>query len=138
MRCQARGHRSGRKHSNRSRFQGIPEGGAMHKSVNPGIRKLRRRCRLKLLVALLIVGLGLATAGSVVAQDLISRREIDTPGLVVEPENNARMGECDVLSFSPDGKQLLATGDDKVVRVWDLKEAEKGNKKELATAAAPV
>src|SRR5262245_11488903 len=110
----------------------------MHKSVNPGTRKLRPRCRLSLPAALLIVGLGLATAGSGFAQDLVSRREIDTPGLVVEPENNARMGECDVLTFAPDGKQLLAMGDDKVVRVWDLKEAEKGNKKELAAAAVPV
>ncbi len=35
---------------------------------------------------------------------------LDTPG---------RTGACDVLRFTPDGKHLLAAGDDKVVRVWD-------------------
>lgn len=35
---------------------------------------------------------------------------LDTPG---------RTGACDVLTFTRDGRQLLAAGDDKVVRTWD-------------------
>jgi WD40 repeat protein len=45
-----------------------------------------------------------------------SRREYFTPGLVVETGH--RRGACDVLKFTPDGKHLLAVGDDKAVRVW--------------------
>src|SRR5262249_9332902 len=29
---------------------------------------------------------------------------------------------CDVLAFTPDGKHLLAVGDDKVVRIWKVSE----------------
>ena len=43
-------------------------------------------------------------------KDLGVEMVLDTPG---------RTGACDVLRFTPDGKQLLAAGDDKVVRVWD-------------------
>lgn len=50
------------------------------------------------------------------AQNEYSRREYSTPGLVVEM--GARTGSCDVLTFTPDGKYLLACGDDKVVRNW--------------------
>jgi WD40 repeat protein len=52
------------------------------------------------------------------AQDNRSRREIATPGLVVE--TGARIGACDVVRFTADGKYLLAAGDDKVVRNWKL------------------
>jgi WD40 repeat protein len=38
------------------------------------------------------------------------------PGLIVE--TGARMGACDVVTFTPDGEFLLACGDDKVVRIW--------------------
>lgn len=50
------------------------------------------------------------------AQDNQSRREFATPGLVVE--TGYRTGACDVLTFTGDGKFLLAAGDDKVVRTW--------------------
>ncbi|MBV9124778.1 MAG: WD40 repeat domain-containing protein, partial [Planctomycetes bacterium] len=46
-----------------------------------------------------------------------TRREVFEPGLIVE--TGARLGACDVLTFTPDGRQLLATGDDKVVRIWN-------------------
>src|SRR5262245_22282180 len=39
-----------------------------------------------------------------------------TPGLVLATEG--RTAPCDVLTFSPDGQWLMATGDDKVVRRW--------------------
>jgi WD40 repeat protein len=44
------------------------------------------------------------------------RRDRKAPELVVE--SGGRMGTCDALVFTPDGRYLLATGDDKVVRVW--------------------
>src|SRR6516165_5654015 len=56
----------------------------------------------------------LASAGSALAQaDRFGRFE---PGLIVE--TGARMGACDVVTFTPDGQFLLAVGDDKVVRIW--------------------
>src|SRR3954462_5347188 len=39
-----------------------------------------------------------------------------TPGLILE--TGAPTGTTDVLEFTPDGKTLLAAGDDKVVRAW--------------------
>ena len=47
-----------------------------------------------------------------------SRREYFTPGLILE--TGARNAACDVLRFTRDGKFLLATGDDKVVRNWKV------------------
>ena len=47
-----------------------------------------------------------------------SRRDREDPELVVE--TGGRTGACDDLHFTPDGKQLLAVGDDKVVRVWSF------------------
>jgi WD40 repeat protein len=44
------------------------------------------------------------------------RRGRAEPELVVE--TGARTGACDVLTFTPDGRHLLAAGDDKVVRSW--------------------
>ena len=44
------------------------------------------------------------------------RRARDEPEIVVEA--GGRVGTADALLFSPDGKFLLAGGDDKVVRVW--------------------
>jgi WD40 repeat protein len=43
-------------------------------------------------------------------KDLGIEMVFDTPG---------RNGACDVLRFTPDGKQLVSAGDDKVVRVWN-------------------
>jgi WD40 repeat protein len=56
-------------------------------------------------------------------KDLDVEMVLDTPG---------RTGACDVLRFTPDGKHLLAAGDDKVVRVWDC--TDKG----LTPSAVPV
>ncbi|MFO0801696.1 MAG: caspase family protein [Gemmataceae bacterium] len=44
------------------------------------------------------------------------RRARDEPEIVVEA--GGRVGPADALLFTPDGKHLLAGGDDKVVRVW--------------------
>jgi serine/threonine protein kinase/WD40 repeat protein len=46
------------------------------------------------------------------------RDSATTPGLVLE--SGARHATCDVLIFTPDGKELLAAGDDKVVRIWSV------------------
>jgi WD40 repeat protein len=46
------------------------------------------------------------------------RRGRNEPGLIVE--TGARMGTCDVLTFTADGRYLLAAGDDKVVRIWPV------------------
>jgi WD40 repeat protein len=45
-----------------------------------------------------------------------SRREITTPGLVLE--TGSRTAACDVLTFTNQGRFLFATGDDKIVRTW--------------------
>ena len=49
------------------------------------------------------------------AQD---RRFLTTPGIVVE--TGARHATCDALTFTKDGKELIAAGDDKVVRTWPV------------------
>ena len=67
------------------------------------------------LLTVLLVGVA---AGTCVAQT--GRRSYFDPGLVVEPTSGGRLGACDVLTFTPDGKFLLAAGDDKVVRVWQV------------------
>src|SRR5438552_18186681 len=48
----------------------------------------------------------------------VNRRDRQDPELIIE--SGGRMGACDHLTFTDDGKQLLAVGDDKVVRVWDV------------------
>lgn len=60
------------------------------------------------------VSLGLLIACDVRAQD--DRRERSDPQLILE--TGARSGTCDELMFTPDGKELVAAGDDKVVRIW--------------------
>src|SRR5437763_510688 len=69
--------------------------------------------KIRILIALCLV---LCADIRLHAQDS-SRREFFDAGLVLE--TGVRTGACDVLLFTPDGKNLLATGDDKVVRVWD-------------------
>jgi WD40 repeat protein len=71
-----------------------------------------------LLLAALAPTLCLGAVGTTRAQDDQSRRENDTPGLLVD--TGARTGPCDVLTFTADGNYLLAAGDDKVVRNWKL------------------
>jgi WD40 repeat protein len=41
-----------------------------------------------------------------------------TPGLVIE--TGARHAQADGISFSPDGKELFAWGEDKVIRRWEV------------------
>lgn len=58
------------------------------------------------------------------------RRKRTTPGLVLQTPG--RHAACDVLTFTPDGTELLAAGDDKVIRVWPVA------KDQLQTDAARV
>jgi WD40 repeat protein len=75
---------------------------------------------MTLLLAALVPAAWSASPRPAAAQEDPSRRERETPGLVVE--TGARTGSCDVLSFTTDGQYLLAAGDDKVVRNWKLGE----------------
>src|SRR5690349_1462131 len=74
----------------------------------------------------LIVCLFAALAGIPVAAPAgpvdVNRRDRLEPELIIE--SGGRMGYCDYLTFTDDGKQLLAVGDDKVVRVWDFVEGK--------------
>src|SRR5258707_7731455 len=45
-----------------------------------------------------------------------NRRDLEDPELIVD--SGGRLGMCDALHFTPDGRELLAVGDDKVVRIW--------------------
>jgi WD40 repeat protein len=68
--------------------------------------------------SLLVLVLTATIAGATSAAEQQDRRGRAEPGLIVE--TGARMGTCDVLTFTADGKHLLAAGDDKVVRVWPV------------------
>jgi WD40 repeat protein len=59
-----------------------------------------------------------------------SRRDYSSPGLILE--TGARTGACDVLTFTRDGRHLLAAGDDKVVRNWEF------TSKELIASTLPT
>src|ERR1700722_11684780 len=48
------------------------------------------------------------------------RRDRQDPELMIE--SGGRMGTCDSMAFTPDGRYLLAAGDDKVVRVWSFED----------------
>ena len=65
------------------------------------------------LVALLI------TSSIVHAQIPTDRLMRDEPEVVLNA--GGRYGTADVLQFTPDGKELLAAGDDKVVRQWNVR-----------------
>lgn len=70
------------------------------------------RClRAALVTVLAVVGPGAGFAG---AQG--DRRDREAPELVLE--TGGRTGACDALTFTADGRSLLAAGDDKVVRAW--------------------
>src|SRR5215471_21788359 len=77
-----------------------------------------------LLLACAAVALLLAAVAPAAAQG--SRRDREDPELIVEP--GGRTGTCDQLLFTPDGKQLLAAGDDKVVRVWQCRDGKLDDK----------
>src|SRR5262245_13758688 len=68
------------------------------------------RLLLACLLAVLTGGLSAARAQQ------SDRRDLKSPELVVEA--GGRTGTCDALTFTTDGKHLLAAGDDKVVRSW--------------------
>src|SRR5262245_50316875 len=59
-------------------------------------------------------------AGASASERQLERRFRARPELVLE--TGGRTGVCDVLTFTPDGKHLLAAGEDKVVRVWKVTE----------------
>ncbi len=52
------------------------------------------------------------------SQKWADRRKWATPGLILD--TGARHATCDMLTFTPDGSELLASGDDKVVRIWGV------------------
>jgi WD40 repeat protein len=56
-------------------------------------------------------------AGVASPAEEVNRRDRLEPELIIE--SGGRMGTCDALTFTDDGQQLLAVGDDKVVRIWD-------------------
>lgn len=66
------------------------------------------------LVGSLVVVLGLMASDALCQQ--FDRRARDEPEIVIEA--GGRIGTCDVLRFTPNGRFLLAAGDDKVVHVW--------------------
>jgi WD40 repeat protein len=70
---------------------------------------MRRRLFVLILPAAMLLPVGAVRAQG-------DRRERAEPALMIE--TGARMGTCDALAFTPDGRYLLAAGDDKVVRVW--------------------
>jgi WD40 repeat protein len=103
-----------------------------------------RRFGVRPLAALLVAGACLAAA--VVLQSRAAeddpagdtRHEFLTPGLLLE--TGARTAACDVLVFTQDGKHLLAAGDDKVVRTWDVtaKGLRKSNENEFPILRWPI
>jgi WD40 repeat protein len=64
----------------------------------------------------LLPALALFALASPASAQQTDRRARDEPEIVVEA--GGRVGPCDALLFTPDGRFLLAGGDDKVVRVW--------------------
>ncbi|HET6575039.1 MAG TPA: caspase family protein [Fimbriiglobus sp.] len=78
-------------------------------------------------------------AGAASAEDAVQhpgRREQSTPGLVLE--TGARTAACDVLTFTADGKSLLAAGDDKVVRSWAVSADGRLGPSDLPTLRWPI
>jgi WD40 repeat protein len=69
--------------------------------------------RLRLLLVLTCLVLG---SPPLFAQG--DRRDRRAPELIIE--SGGRLGTCDQLLFTSDGKHLLAAGDDKVVRLWQV------------------
>jgi WD40 repeat protein len=80
------------------------------------------------------VGVALAACcmslSALAAQQSDDRRERTEPGMILT--TSGRLGACDALTFTRDGQQLLATGDDKVVMQWTL-----NNRRELEPSQVP-
>src|SRR5436305_2423080 len=64
----------------------------------------------------LLLTLTFAVSAPAALGQQLDRRSRDEPDIAVEA--GGRVGTCDVLRFSPNGRSLLAAGDDKVVRSW--------------------
>src|SRR5262245_2235706 len=81
-----------------------------------------RSIRWLSLPALVLGQLGFALAQPVAFEDL-DRRERREPSIILN--TGGRTGTCDVLKFTPDGRYLLAAGDDKVVTVYPVIEEKR-------------
>lgn len=68
-------------------------------------------------LALIVLGMTLPAAN---AQE--TRLNLFDPSVVLF--TGGRGAACDALSFTPDGKQLLAVGDDKCVHVWNVRDRD--------------
>src|SRR5262249_59806044 len=73
--------------------------------------------RARLIASVLTI---LSLAGPAFAQN--DRRSQTTPELIIE--SGGRLGSCDAIRFTRDGKYLLAIGDDKVVRIWPYQDGK--------------
>jgi WD40 repeat protein len=73
--------------------------------------------RLSWLLAILVCG-SLSGPG-LAAEETNKDRRASRAGQELILDTGGRTATCDVLTFTADGRYLLATGDDKAVRVWE-------------------
>jgi WD40 repeat protein len=76
------------------------------------------------MVSCLVAGIACTSAWAELPPRLQQRDRRDRmfPELLIE--SDGRRGTCDVLTFTGDGKHLLAAGDDKVVRIWEYRDGQ--------------
>jgi WD40 repeat protein len=75
---------------------------------------------MRTLIAACALGVLALTAAEPAAT--ANRKDLEDPELIVD--SGGRLGMCDVLLFTPDGRELIAVGDDKVVRIWQYRDGK--------------